>query len=201
VDSVGSDPGTPDDREVESGAPPHGEPVTITLERVVAPGREREFEDWAADLTGAAASFDGFLGAGLLRPGRSDGPWHVVYRFDSREHLADWEGSAARAELLERAAHLMETTAAREFSGLETWFSLPGRTAPAPPRWKMFAVSVTGIFTLQLLFHLVLDDSIDNWPLPVRVGVLALVVTALMTWLVMPHLARLLANWLYPRRR
>jgi uncharacterized protein len=36
-------------------------------------------------------------------------------------------------------------------SGLETWFALPGRTAPAPPRWKMFVVSAAGIYGLNLL--------------------------------------------------
>ena len=39
-------------------------------------------------------------------------------------------------------------------SGLETWFALPGRTAPAPPRWKMFLVSLAAIYTLQLAFNL-----------------------------------------------
>ena len=36
-------------------------------------------------------------------------------------------------------------------SGLETWFALPGRTAPAPPRWKMFLVSAAAIYLLNIL--------------------------------------------------
>ena len=77
-----------------------GEPVTVTVARRVAPGREAEFEQWSAELTRRAARFPGFLGAGLLRPGQ---------------------------------------------------FALPGRTAPAPPRWKMFLVSLAAIYVLQLL--------------------------------------------------
>ena len=39
-------------------------------------------------------------------------------------------------------------------SGLETWFSLPGRTAPAPPKWKMFLVSAAVIYARKLVFEL-----------------------------------------------
>ena len=41
-------------------------------------------------------------------------------------------------------------------TGLETWFEVPGRTAPAPPRWKMFVVTSIVIFVLQLMLNLVL---------------------------------------------
>src|SRR5258707_9922810 len=44
-------------------------PVTVLVARRVLPGKEVEFETWASELTRAASGFDGFLGAGLLRPG------------------------------------------------------------------------------------------------------------------------------------
>jgi len=178
-------------------------PVTVTVARRVAPGREVEFEEWAERLTRAAAAYPGFLGAGLLRPGHVGEDWHVVYRFDSPQHLADWENAPERKAMLASGEHLMETTAIHRVSGLETWFALPGRTAPAPPRWKMFVVSVAGIYSLQLLFNVAVGRAVAPWPLPLRVAALAATVTALMTWLVMPRLARMLASWLYapPRRR
>jgi antibiotic biosynthesis monooxygenase (ABM) superfamily enzyme len=180
-----------------------GAPVTVTVARRVAPGREAEFERWADELTSASARFPGFLGAGLLRPGRLGEDWHVVYRFDSPDHLATWERSPVRTELLSGARELMETTAVNRMSGLETWFELPGRTSPAPPRWKMFLVSLTAIATLQILLHVAVGDHIGSWPPLLRVAVLAGVVTALMTWVVMPRAARILSGWLYagPRRR
>jgi hypothetical protein len=178
-------------------APAGGEPVTVTVARRVAPGREGEFEAWAEKLTRASALFPGFLGAGLLRPGRLGEDWHVVYRFDSTARLAEWERSPARARLLDEGEELMQTTAVHRTSGLETWFALPGRTAPAPPRWKMFLVSVAGIFALQLVLHLLLDPLVEGWPVTLRVAALAAPVTALMTWVVMPRVAWLLQRWLY----
>lgn len=176
--------------------------MTVTVARRVAPGQEAAFERWADELTTASARFPGFLGAGLLRPGRLGEDWHVVYRFDSPAHLDTWERSPVRAELLSGAHELMETTAVSRITGLETWFELPGRTSPAPPRWKMFLVSVTAIATLQLVFQSAVGRLIVSWPLPLRVAALAGSVTALMTWVVMPRVARRLAGWLYadPRR-
>ena len=180
--------------------PAPGEPVTVTIARRVAPGREAEFEEFSSELTRAATEHAGFLGAGMLRPGHVGEPWHVVFRFDSMDHLRAWEVSPERAELLAVGEEFVHSTDEHRVTGLETWFALPSRTAPAPPRWKMFAVSVVGIYVLQLVFNVALQPF--ALPVAVRVALVAVAVTALMTWLVMPHTARLLQNWLYaPTRR
>jgi antibiotic biosynthesis monooxygenase (ABM) superfamily enzyme len=171
--------------------------VTVTVARRVMPGGEDAFEAWAERLTAACARFPGFLGAGLLRPAHVGQDWHVVYRFDSRDNLAAWERSPVRRALLADAAHLLATTAVHRVSGLETWFALPGRTAPAPPKWKMFLVSLVAIYALQLVVNLGLAWLAGRWALAVRLILYVTVVTASMTWLVMPRLARMLAAWLY----
>ena len=169
--------------------------VTVTIARQVAPGREAEFEAWSEKLTQASSRFPGYLGSGLLRPGAVGQPWHAVFRFDTAEHLAAWEDAPVRRELLEAGGDFVETTDVHRISGLETWFALPGRTAPAPPKWKMFVVSVSAIFTLQLVFNLALEWV--GLPLALRLPVVAVAVTALMTWLVMPRVTVLLQDWLY----
>jgi uncharacterized protein len=180
--------------------PARREPVTVTIARRVAPGREADFEDFSSALTRAATTYPGLLGAGMLRPGHVGEPWHVVFRFDSVAHLRAWEVSPERAELLAAGEEFVHSTDEHRVTGLETWFALPSRTAPAPPRWKMFAVSVVGIYVLQLAFNLALQPF--ALPVIIRVGLVAVAVTALMTWFVMPHVARLLQDWLYapPRR-
>jgi antibiotic biosynthesis monooxygenase (ABM) superfamily enzyme len=177
------------------------EPVTVTVARRVQPGRVAEFEAWAAGLTGAAARFPGFLGAGLLRPGRVGEDWHVVYRFDTPTHLAAWEDSPARADELARGDGLMETVGVQRVTGLETWFALPGRTAPAPPRWKMFLTALVATYVLQLVVNVGAHALAGSWPLALRLALYVSLVTAAMTWLVMPWLARRLARWLYARQR
>jgi uncharacterized protein len=96
------------------------EPVTVTVARRVAVGRESDFEDWSDELTAAAANYPGFLGAGRLRPSHVGDPWHVVFRFDSAEHLAAWEGSPERRAMLVVGEELVESTDMHRVSGLET---------------------------------------------------------------------------------
>jgi uncharacterized protein len=177
---------------------PRGQPVTVTIARRVAPGREGEFERWATRLTEAAARFPGFLGAGLLRPGPDGQDWHVVYRFDTADHLAAWERSDARATILADGRDIMETTGSQRVSGLETWFSLPHRAVRVPPKWKMFLVSGAATYALQVVVNVGLDRLAGSWPLAVRLAVFVALVTAGMTWLLMPRLANLFARWLYP---
>lgn len=190
-----------DTEPASATGPQASKPVTVTVARRVSPGREAEFEAWAGRLTTEAARFDGFLGAGLLRPGHVGEEWHVVYRFDSVDHLAAWENSSVRSRVLAEADALMRTTQVHRVSGLETWFELPGRTAPAPPRWKMFAVSVLGLYPLQLLTYLALGALTARWPVAVRLALLVPLVAASMTWLVMPRLAAMFAAWLYASPR
>jgi uncharacterized protein len=59
---------------------------------------------------------------------------------------------------------------------------------------------VVGIFVLQLVFNLALQPF--ALPVVLRIALVAVAVTGLMTWFVMPRLARLLQDWLYapPRR-
>jgi uncharacterized protein len=174
------------------------EPVTVMVARQVAPGREIEFESWADELTLAASRCTGFLCAGLLKPAKAGDAWQVIYRFDTDQHLAQWESSPGRETLLHRADELMETVGVHRVTGLETWFALPGRTAPAPPRWKMFITSAACIYGLQVLVYTGLGGLVRQWPLGARLLLTVSCVTALMTWLVMPQVTRVLSGWLYP---
>ena len=174
----------------------------MTVARRIAAGREADFEDWSDELTAAAANYAGFLGAGRLRPSRVGDPWHVVFRFDSAEHLREWEVSPERTAMLRAGEDLVEATDMHRVSGLETWFSLPGRTAPAPPKWKMFLVSASVFYLLILELSLTYWWALDGWPVPLHIIMISVPVTAIATWLIMPRAARLLQRWLYasPRR-
>lgn len=176
------------------------EPVTVTVARHVAVGREREFEDWYDGIIATASRFPGFLGAGILRPHTADADWHVVYRFSDPAALERWETSEERAGWLRKAEDLVQETGVSHVTGLETWFSLPGRTAPAPPKWKMFLVTLLAIVPLVLLMNLTVLPVLSGWPLIGRTLVFSGTLTGLMTWVVMPRLTRLFRRFLYGDR-
>jgi antibiotic biosynthesis monooxygenase (ABM) superfamily enzyme len=66
----------------------------------------------------------------------------------------------------------------------------------------MFLVSGAGIYLLNVLLISLYGGLFVGWTPIVRVALVSIPVTALMTWFVMPRAARALASWLYaPSRR
>jgi len=174
--------------------------ITVVVAREVAPGREADFHRWVDELLAAARRFPGFLGSGVLQPIAGGSVWHVVYRFDSPERLAGWEGSTIRSRLLERGAEFMETVAVRRLDGMEAWFAPPAGPSGPPPRWKTFLMTATVIVVLQFLLSTALRPLVGDWPLFPRTAAVILPLVALMTWVVMPRLSRWLRPWLYGGR-
>lgn len=178
------------------------QPVTVIVARSVAGGREQDFLQWAEQLTAAAEGFRGFLGCGLLRPGNTGTVWNVVYRFDTAAHLAAWEDSGARGDLLAGGAEFMQTVAVRRLDGMDAWFAPSGPAQPGPQparpaRWKTFLMTAAVILFLQTLVSTLLSPIVSSWPAILRSAVVIIPVVALMTWVVMPRLSKWLAGWLY----
>jgi uncharacterized protein len=88
----------------------------------------------------------------------------------------------------------------RIVTGLETWFTVPGRPATSPPpAYKMALVTWITIFPLITLVVRALDPLLDDLTLVPRLAVTTAVTVPIMTWLVMPRVTRLLHGWLYPK--
>jgi antibiotic biosynthesis monooxygenase (ABM) superfamily enzyme len=86
-------------------------------------------------------------------------------------------------------------------TGLESWFTLPGRPgAPPPPPYKMALLTWITIFPLITGLVVVLGPLLEDLPLVLRLGITTAVAVPLMTWVVMPRVTRLLRRWLYPNR-
>ncbi len=117
-------------REEASRGP--AEPITITVARDVAAGRESDFLGWAETMFSTAGFPEGYLGGGILRPGIAGEPRHTIYRFGDHDSLTRWEYSAERAKHLAAGEAFMHHNDERRFTGLETWFALPEQATMAP---------------------------------------------------------------------
>ena len=175
------------------------EPVTVVYSWRAKPGREREFADWAADITAATARFPGNLAASVLHEeGTRD--FHLIQQFASRESLRRWLESNERARWLRQVRSLgAARTAVQQRTGLETWFHVPSEasaTMRPPPRWKMWLVSMVALYPLVVAFQAFVVPLISSWPLPLRAALYPLVLLTLMTYVQMPVVTRLLRRWL-----
>jgi uncharacterized protein len=190
----------------EPGLPADGSggPVTTTVTRRVKPGHEALYEQFLEAIIAAASRFPGHLGAEVYRPQTAAaGPYRVVYRFDTAQHLRAWLDSPEHAAWLERAEpHVLGPLHRQVLTGLEGWFTLATQPAtPPPPRSKMAILTWVTIFPLITLLVVATAPLLGRLPLVARLAVTTGVTVSLMTWVVMPRVTRLLHRWLYPDRR
>lgn len=187
----GSVPTPPDGRDV---------PVTTTVSRRVKPGHERAYEQFLEGIITAASQFPGHLSVEVFRPpSAAAGEYRTVYRFDSAQHLRAWLDSAEHAAWLERAEpHVIGPVHTSFVTGLESWFTLPGQPGAAPPPYKMALLTWITIFPMITAIVAVTGPLLEELPLVVRLGITTALAVPLMTWVVMPRVARLLHRWLYP---
>lgn len=152
-------------------------------------------------MTAAARSFPGHLGGYMVHPVDRQGPdarlYHVMFAFDTPDHLQHWQQSAGGARwIAEMAPHTETESGHRLMPGLEHWFALSGK--PSPPRWKVAAVTWLGIFPTVWLAQTFIGPQLAASPTPARVALLTALVAMAMTWAVAPLLTKLFARWLYP---
>ena len=181
-------------------------PLTVSITRRVAAEDELLMQAWVHAGTSMAERFEGFLGAGWVRSGSED--WHMLYRFDSRDHLDAWERSPERIRWLRSAADLVEHRRTEYRTGIEGWFDEPasssvheaGRLAPTGPAP---AALEAGERHLDRLLpdepHAVLPAlavQFADWPVILRVLVTTLLATPWMTYVLLPFVTTALRSWL-----
>lgn len=180
----------------------HIDEATLVVSRRVKPGREREYADWLQRVTKVAKGFPGFLGATNLVPNDGDcDVRYVIWRFESEATLESWKSSPERLKLIGEVEEYASQHFA-EATGMETWFAVPGLGGiAAPPKWKMALATILGAYFVSFCAHLLLEPSLDSWPLFASTFLYIVILVTLLTYLVMPYLSRLLRRWLYPMSR
>jgi antibiotic biosynthesis monooxygenase (ABM) superfamily enzyme len=193
---AGADLVAGDTREQVVALADQPERVTAVSSFRVRPGVQREFEALQRRLDGAAALSPGFLGVERYDPvpGVQD-ETVVVFSFDNREHLDEWLASPVRGELLAAANHYVEgERVLNVVSGFGGWFSYGG---PTTKKWKQAAVVLLALYPLTFMLSLLSRWLIADVPWQLSLLMSNIIVTALLTWVVMPPLTRWFDRWLH----
>jgi uncharacterized protein len=70
------------------------------------------------------------------------------------------------------------------------------QSSPAPPRYKLAAVTWIGAYGVITLILGVLGDAIASWPLLLRTLLVSVLMVGALTWVVTPTMTRLFRRWL-----
>ncbi|WP_089336618.1 antibiotic biosynthesis monooxygenase [Blastococcus mobilis] len=182
-------------------------PVTVSFTRRADPAHAREMTAWIRAGLSMAESFPGFLGGGWVRPRGDADEWHMLCRFADQRSLAVWDSSSERQWWLRSGQGLAEVTRTERRTGIEGWFDAPvaagvsGPAArPAPPRWKQATTIWLVFFPLNLLATVTLGRLLEGVPVALRVAVVTLALTPIMTYALLPWITARLDWWLQGRR-
>jgi len=174
--------------------------VTVVVTEQVRDDHQSTFERELVSVITALMAMPGNLGVNVIRPEKDKGSYHIIYKFDTPEHLEAWRSSETHMHWYEQKDEFTAVpTSVNVLSGLETWFSLPGPVmTPPPPKYKMAFVSWCAIFPIISILLFALMPLMAPFPLPLRGAVIAAVAILLMTYLMMPLMTQAFAGWLYP---
>jgi antibiotic biosynthesis monooxygenase (ABM) superfamily enzyme len=188
-------------------------PVTVIVKRIAKKDKFKEFEEWLLGVSKEISRQEGMMGIDIIRPtpttttnSKSKSEYVVIFRFNSYENLEKWEKSPIRNEWLQKGRKLAEADPnVQKMTGLEFWFtpyfkdeSPPLIPLQPPPRYKMVIVTVPVISILLLTFvpQIHFLTEMLSIPFPVRL-VIALTITVLLTYVIMPLLTKSLKSWLF----
>ena len=182
------------------------EPITVSITRIVEPARVREVAAWARAGQDLMSTYPGYLGSGWIRPDPESPEWHMLFRFADAASLAEWERSSEREWWVASALGLVEHSPEERRTGIEGWFDEPTsievipHAASVPPRWKQMISIIIVFYPLSLAANFALSFLDGGWPLWLRVLVLVLVVSPIMTYFALPAVTRALRPWLQGKK-
>jgi antibiotic biosynthesis monooxygenase (ABM) superfamily enzyme len=174
-------------------------PIHIAITRRVRPGCEAEFQQALREFFQTSFTQGGVLGASMLTPlpGSDTREYGILRTFANEAERDAFYESPMFKTWDERAKALTEGEPVhRQLHGLEAWFRSPHQP---PPRWKMAVVTLIGVYPTSLFLSFTIGEATHSWPVAVRSLVVAASMVALLTWVVMPSVTRLLHNWLNPQ--
>ncbi len=177
--------------------------ITLVISEIVKPGRIQEYEIWAKGINQAAKQFEGFVGVDVIRPRDRDyAEYVVIVKFDNYDNFRNWWTSPIYQEWIRKSRPLiLDRAHQQQHSGLEMWFTLPVHLShgiPQPAYYKQVILGTVAVYPLILCTNALLGSFLKELPSLLALLISVIVLSALLTYPVMPWLTRLLSFWLYP---
>lgn len=172
--------------------PDRDSPATLVTTRLVRAGHEDDFARWADRFEEAAARASGT--EGTLRLTQPNGMTHFVHRFASEAEMDGWRASSEHAAL---SADADAYSVGRDHAarGGRRHAELPSEASA--PQWKSWLATWLTVFPLLLLLNAGIKAVGGGLPQPVQLAITSLIMTAVLTWFILPQLRRVLRPWLF----
>ncbi len=174
------------------------EPVTVVFSQRIAAGNDAAFVKLHRDVVERMKQFEGFLRSDLFPPveGIQD-DYVIVASFASRANLDRWLTSPVRRAWLARIERLIEGDRVMNVvGGFGGWFPAHPARPTGPKRWKQAVAVLIALFPTALLITLIRNQIAPDMNVVLAVLVGNVLGVAILSFLLMPRLTKLMASWL-----
>jgi len=174
-------------------------PITLVVTDHVPLADKDKYEVLVDELHQLFEKQDGFLSVDIVRHSR---PHQVEYtvlsRWSSEAAVTHWKQDKTILSKLSQIEAITGGTAQIvRAAGLGIWVDHAGGMPPKlPPAWKRIVMSVVAVFPLLMLLTTITTPVIEELPQSVQVFIIVCVLSALLTWPIMPWLGKILSPWL-----
>jgi uncharacterized protein len=175
------------------------EPIHIAITRRVKPGCEAEFQSALREFFKTSFAHIGVYGASMLvpPPGSLSPEFGILRTFADAKERDAFYASPMFKTWEDRIKPLTEgDPVRRQLNGLEAWFRSPQNP---PPRWKMAIATYLGVVPVIMGLSLTIGPVVRSWNFILNNLVFNACVVALLTWVVMPLITRILHRWLHSK--
>ena len=174
-------------------------PIHIAITRRIKPGCEAEFQNLLQEFFKTSFAHIGVHGASMLvpPPGSPSPEFGILRTFANAQERDAFYASPMFKAFDEKVRPLTEGDPVhRELTGLEAWFRSPQNP---PPRWKMAVATYLGVVPVIMGLSLTIGPVVRSWNFVLNNLVFNACVVALLTWVVMPLITRILHRWLHSK--
>jgi antibiotic biosynthesis monooxygenase (ABM) superfamily enzyme len=173
--------------------------LTAVIRRRIKAGAEARFEKLMQEFIVFVLSQPGTLGMNVIRPSPGSRDYTVLEYFASDADRRLFTSSNEYRAWMQRLREVCETAPEiQEMGGLAFWFTPPDKSVlKLPSTLKMASVTLLGVYPLTIFFPGIVNPLTPGWPLWLQGLIMAPLIVAALTWVVMPVLTRLFGKWLF----
>lgn len=173
--------------------------VTLAVTDHVPLTSKARYEALVDELHQLFQEQDGFLSVDIVRHNR---PHQVEYtvlsRWSDDVAVSQWHQNQIILEKLNQIEEITGGTAQYvQAIGLGMWVDhVEGMTPSLPPIWKRIVISVVAVYPMLMLLMTLSAPITGGLPQPAQVLITVIMLSALLTWPIMPWLSKALRPWL-----
>lgn len=178
-------------------------PVIIAITDHVPMAEKTRYEARVEELHQLLQAQHGFLSVDTVRHKRPHQiEYTVLSRWADKAAATGWRQDGAIQKKLIQIEEITGGTAqVIEAAGLGMWVDHAEGAAPGlPPAWKRVVQGIIAVYPMLMLILTASAPVIGSLPQPLQVLIVVIVLSALLTWPIMPWLDTLMRPWLMAKK-